>query len=175
MKLIHAHSPQAKGRVERLFHTFQDWIIKELRLAGISTLDDANRFLEAYLPQHNQRFAVLPAQTADLHRPCPAAQKLDRILCCKTTRVLRRDWTVAHNGHLYQIQTNVRATHVQWKNDWMGPCASRTAVGRSPIRSSPLVRCECRPQPRSTSLSARSRRHRIIPGANGGGPNENNM
>jgi hypothetical protein len=111
--LIHAHSPQAKGRVERLFHTFQDRVLKELRLAGVSTLDDANRFLTAYLPQYNQRFAVQPAQPADLHRPRPSAQELDRILCCKTTRVLRRDWTVAHNGHLYQVQTNVRTTHVQ--------------------------------------------------------------
>ncbi len=113
VKVIHAHSPQAKGRVERLFATFQDRLVKELRLAGVSTLEEANRFVEAYVPHYNQRFAVLPAQTVDLHRPRPSAQELDRILCCKTTRVLRRDWTVAHNGHLYQIQDPLRATHVQ--------------------------------------------------------------
>jgi len=113
VEVIHAHSPQAKGRVERLFATFQDRLIKELRLAGIATLEAANRFLEAYLPTYNQRFAVQPAQAADLHRPCPAGRELDRILCLKTTRVLRRDWTVAHNGHLYQIHDPLRATHVQ--------------------------------------------------------------
>ena len=112
VELIPAHSPQAKGRIERLFHPFQDRLIKEVRLAGIATLDDANRFLEAYLPLHNRRFAVPPAQATDLHRPKPAGGELNRILCIKTTRCLRRDWTVAHHGHLYQVRTNVRATHV---------------------------------------------------------------
>lgn len=111
-QLIHAQSPQAKGRVERLFHTLQDRLIKELRLAGIATLEQANAFLEAYLPQHNRRFAVRPAQTADLHRPLPRGTNLVRLLCVKTKRVLRRDWTVAHDGQLYQVQDPLRATHV---------------------------------------------------------------
>ena len=111
--VIHAHSPQAKGRVERLFRTFQDRLIKELRLVGVATLDVANRFVATYLPIYNRRFAVPPAQAADLHRPRPASRDLDRSLCLKTTRVLRRDWTVAHHGQLYQIRDNVRATHVQ--------------------------------------------------------------
>lgn len=111
VELIHAHSPQAKGRIERLFSTFQDRLIKELRLAGIATRSAANRFLDTYLPTYNQHFAVQPAQPADLHRPRLPRGHLDRILCIKTTRVLRRDWTVAHNGHLYQIHDNVRTTH----------------------------------------------------------------
>lgn len=112
VELIAAHSPQAKGRVERLFKTFQDRVIKELRLAEVSTLDAANAFLKSYLPIYNRRFAVPPAQAADLHRPRLARGELDRILCIKTKRVLRRDWTVAHNGYLYQVQTNMRATQV---------------------------------------------------------------
>lgn len=112
VELIPAHSPQAKGRVERLFQTFQDRVIKEMRLADVSTLEAANRFLEDYLPIYNQRFSVQPAQPADLHRPRPASRELDRSLCIKTTRGLRRDWTVAHHGQLYQVRTNVRATHV---------------------------------------------------------------
>ncbi len=56
---------------------------------------------------------IIPVQAADLHRPRPSAQALDRIVCLKTRRVLRRDWTVAHNGHLYQIHAPIRATHVQ--------------------------------------------------------------
>lgn len=110
--LIHAHSPQAKGRVERLFKTLQDRLVKDLRLAGIATIDTANRFLETWLPGYNRRFTVPPAEAADLHRPRPAARELDRILCLKTTRVVRRDCTVAHHGHLYQLETNVRATQV---------------------------------------------------------------
>jgi len=113
VEVIHAHSPQAKGRVERLFGTFQDRLIKEMRLAGIATMEAANGFLDAYLPTYNQRFSVQPAQAADLHRPSPLGRELDRILCLKTTRVVRRDWTVAHHGHLYQIHNNVRATHVR--------------------------------------------------------------
>jgi hypothetical protein len=112
VELIAAHSPQAKGRVERLFKTVQDRLVKELRLAGMATLEAANRFLEEWLPLYNRRFAVPPAQAADLHRPKPAGGALNRILCIKTTRCLRRDWTVAHHGHLYQVRTNVRAAHV---------------------------------------------------------------
>lgn len=113
VELIPAHSPQAKGRVERLFHTFQDRLVKEMRLAAVSTLDEANRFREGYLPGYNRRFAVPPAPAADLHRPSPPSRELARILCLKTTRVLRRDWTVAYQGHFYQIHDTIRATHVQ--------------------------------------------------------------
>jgi transposase len=112
VELIPAHSPQAKGRVERLFKTVQDRLVKELRLTGLATIEAANRFLEEWLPSYNRRFSVQPAQPADLHRPRPASRELDRSLCIKTTRGLRRDWTVAHHGQLYQVRTNVRATHV---------------------------------------------------------------
>src|SRR3970040_2210695 len=69
--VIHAHSPQAKGRIERLFGTFQDRVIKEMRLAGITTMEEGNRFLAGYLPIYTRRFAVNPAEAADLHRPIP--------------------------------------------------------------------------------------------------------
>jgi hypothetical protein len=110
--LIHAHSPQAKGRVERLFKTLQDRLVKDLRLAGIATIEAANGFLEMWLPRYNRRFAVQPAQAADLHRPSPTARELDRMLCLKAIRVVRRDWTVAHHGTLYQLESNVRAAQV---------------------------------------------------------------
>ena len=112
VELIPAHSPQAKGRVERLFKTFQDRVIKEMRLADVSTLDAANQFLTGYLPIYNQRFAVQPAQAADLHRPRPTHRELNRILCLKTTRCLRKDFTIAYQGELYQIHETVRAPHV---------------------------------------------------------------
>ena len=111
-ELIPAHSPQAKGRVERLFKTVQDRLVKELCLARITTIKAANQFVEAWLPICNRRFSVQPAQAADLHRPRLAGCDLDRILCLKTTRCLRKDFTIAHQGALYQIHDTVRAPHV---------------------------------------------------------------
>lgn len=112
VEMIHAHSPQAKGRIERLFKTFQDRLIKEMRLAGIATMEAANRFLSGYLPIYNRRFAVKPTDVGDLHRPIPRGLALNGVLCIKTERVLRNDFTVAHDRKRYQIQDNLRATRV---------------------------------------------------------------
>ena len=112
VELIPAHSPQAKGRVERLFKTFQDRVIKEMRLADVSTREAANQFLKGYLSIYNQRFTVQPTQVADLHRPRPTSRDLDRSLCIKTTRCLRKDFTIAHQGGLYQIHETIRAPRV---------------------------------------------------------------
>lgn len=112
VKVIHAHSPQAKGRVERLFRTFQDRVIKEMRLEGISTIDEGNKFLVKYLPAYNRKFRVKPRQEDNLHREIPEGIKLDSILCIKTKRVLRNDSTVAHNSKLYQIMDRTDAKKV---------------------------------------------------------------
>ncbi len=112
VQMIHAHSPQAKGRVERLFKTFQDRLVKEMRLAGISSIEAANRFLLGYLPIYNRRFSVRTVEGANLHRSSPGLRALDRILCIKTERALRRDFTVAHDRKLYQIEDNLRAHQV---------------------------------------------------------------
>ena len=112
VKVIHAHSPQAKGRIERLFRTFQDRVVKEMRLKGIKTVQEANSFLPAYLPIYNRRFAVRPKDEADLHRPVPKGLNLDPILCFKTERVLRNDFTIAYNSKLYQIEEKVKASKV---------------------------------------------------------------
>jgi len=151
VELIPAHSPQAKGRVERLFKTFQDRLIKEMRLAGITTLADANRFLEGYLPIYNQRFSVQPAQATDLHRPIPAGCDLDRRLCIKTTRCLRKDFTIAHHGRLYQIHDTLRATHVLVEDRVDGTMRlthhGRT-LGFHTIASRPMKAAEVNPVPR---------------------------
>jgi transposase len=110
--IIHAYSPQAKGRVERLFGTFQDRVIKEMRLAGIRNQDEGNAFLESYLPDYNRRFRVSPAQDTDLHRPFKDRRTLDRILSIRSMRVLRNDFTIAHNKRLYQIKDTIRAKKV---------------------------------------------------------------
>jgi len=112
VKVIHANSPQAKGRIERLFGTFQDRVIKEMRLDRIKSIDEANRFLETYLPAYNKRFRVPPANATDLHRPFSDKRSLDQILCIKDGRVLRNDHTIAYNGKLYQIEDEIKAEKV---------------------------------------------------------------
>ncbi len=112
VEVIHANSPQAKGRIERLFGTFQDRLVKEMRLRGIRTIEEANDFLEGYLPLYNRRFAVCPQGKEDLHRPVGKGVNLDGILCIKTERRLRNDFTVAHNHKLYQIEDRIRGTKV---------------------------------------------------------------
>lgn len=112
VEVIHAHSPQAKGRIERLFRTFQDRVVKEMRLRGIKTVEEANKFLAGYLPLYNRKFAVKPKDKADLHRDIPKGLDLNKILCIKTERALRNDFTVAHNKKLYQIEDNVKTGKV---------------------------------------------------------------
>ena len=112
VELIHATSPQAKGRVERLFRTLQDRLVKEMRLRGIGTIEEANAFLKQYLPVYNRRFSVVPRQRQDLHRPLAKGLNLDAVLCIKTERRLRNDFTVAHNKKLYQIEDRTRASKV---------------------------------------------------------------
>ena len=110
--VIHAHSPAAKGRIERLFQTLQDRLVKELRLAGASTLAEANQVLQLYLPLYNQRFRVQAAQPTDLHRRVPARLDLDTVLCLKTQRRLNADSTVQHKGHLYLVEDRLKARTV---------------------------------------------------------------
>jgi len=112
INVIHADSPQAKGRIERLFRTFQNRLIKEMRLKGIKSPEEGNRFLTQYLPVYARRFAVVPANHTDLHRPIPQDVDLGAVFCVKTIRVLRNDFTVAYNGRLYQITDNVNAEKV---------------------------------------------------------------
>ena len=112
VKVIHANSPQAKGRVERLFRTLQDRMIKEMRLMGISTIEEANKFLEGYLPIYNEKFSIMPKEEDNLHREIPKGTRLDNILCIKAERVLRNDFTIAYNNKLYQIKDGTRAKKV---------------------------------------------------------------
>lgn len=103
VKVIHANSPQAKGRVERLFRTFQDRVVKEMRLRAISSKKEANVFLRRYLALYNRRFQVGAAKKEDLHRPIGKDFDLKGILCMKTERFLRNDFTIIHNRRLYQV------------------------------------------------------------------------
>jgi transposase len=100
--LILAHSPQAKGRVERMNGTLQDRLVKALRLAGISDLAAANEYLrKTFLPAFNRRFKVPAASPADVHRPAP--RHLDEILSWQESRVVQKDWTLSHQNRWYQL------------------------------------------------------------------------
>jgi molybdenum-dependent DNA-binding transcriptional regulator ModE len=112
VEVIHAHSPAAKGRVERLFQTLQDRLVKELRLAKASTLAEANQVLHRYLPLYNQRFGVQAAQPTDLHRRVPTGLDLDTVLCLKTRRRLNADSTVQHEGQAYLVEDRIRGQAV---------------------------------------------------------------
>lgn len=107
--VICAHSPQAKGRVERGFKTHQDRLVKELRLAGISTMTKANRFLQdIYIPKHNARFAVEPANTSNAHRDLLKTHRLDEILSLRTQRTVFNDFTVRFHNQFFQLSRNQR-------------------------------------------------------------------
>jgi transposase/transposase-like protein len=112
VEVIHAHSAAAKGRIERLFQTLQDRLVKELRLAKASTLQQANQVLESYLPLYNQRFRVLAAEPTDLHRRVPAGLDLNTVLCLKTQRRLNADSTVQHEGRVYLVHDRIQAQKV---------------------------------------------------------------
>lgn len=101
---IGAHSPQAKGRVERSFQTAQDRLVKGLRVAGVKTLEQANAYLESeYLPQWEKQFTVVPACGDDAHRRLGAQHTLEAILCPIESRVIADDYTIRHEGNMYQI------------------------------------------------------------------------
>jgi hypothetical protein len=104
IELIRAHSPQAKGRVERSFGTAQDRWVKELRLAGARTLDEANAVLERVVPDHNRRFAKPARQSSDAHRNLDPSFNLAAILSIQEQRVVSNDYIIRFHNRLYQLQ-----------------------------------------------------------------------
>jgi transposase-like protein len=111
--VIHAHSPQAKGRVEKLFKTLQDRLIKELRLVGISTIKEANEFLEkVFLPEFNAKFMVTARGKANLHKKLNEQEKsrLDSIFSRQYGRVVRNDFTISHKKNCYQLEKSQPVT-----------------------------------------------------------------
>jgi hypothetical protein len=108
---IAAYSPQARGRSERAFATLQDRLVKELALAGITTLEAANRFIkEVYLPDHNGRFARPPEAPESAFVPATLAQVAD-ILCRQEERIVGNDNTVRYNGLCLQLPKSPARAH----------------------------------------------------------------
>jgi transposase len=103
IEVIAANSPQAKGRVERNHGVDQDRLVKELRLAGISTMSEGNRFLlDYYLPKMNEKFSRPAASDCDAHVPLGSVN-LDDILCMEFERIVSNDWIVRYDARLFQI------------------------------------------------------------------------
>lgn len=110
VELILAHSPQAKGRVERRNAVFQDRFVKALRLKGISDLEGANAFLEKeFLAEMNEKFNVPPRERSDLHCRVPRRMKLERVLSFQEERVVQNDWTIRWRNRWFQL------TEANWK------------------------------------------------------------
>jgi len=102
IEVIHAHSPQAKGRVERSHGTHQDRLVKEFRLAGVTTLEAANDYLKGYMEKHNRMFACQPAEETDAHRT-PKGFDLDSILCWHEPRKVQNDYTIQYQKRIFQL------------------------------------------------------------------------
>lgn len=143
---IPAHSPQAKGRVERSFQTAQDRLVKGLRLAGARTLEEANDYLQnEFLPWWNRTLAVKPRSASDAHRKLTAGHELEAILCHVETRQVANGHVVAYRGRTYRIDPRdvgqvVRGATVRVEQRWNGELAMR--AGKRYLRIEECVRPE---------------------------------
>ena len=111
-KLIFANSPQAKGRVERMNKTLQDRLVKELRLAGITTIAEANEFLEKYIPKFNAKFAVAPKRKSNLHKTMgkQIKEKLPQIFSIQNQRKVNNDYTIMFKTNFLQLDREQTTT-----------------------------------------------------------------
>jgi Integrase core domain. len=116
IKLICAHSPQAKGRVERANGTLQDRLIKEMRLRQIRTIEEANEYLPQFMEEYNAKFGKEARSSEDANRPMRENDDLERIFARKAIRKLSKSLSFQYGGNIYQIQPMTkhrqRATHV---------------------------------------------------------------
>jgi transposase len=144
---IAAHSPQAKGRIERTFQTAQDRLVKGLRRVGAKDLETANAYLEqVFIPLWNQRFRCEPQLAGDAHRKVPAGMNLDSVLSIRESRTVGPDYTVRWDGLIYrvereQIARGMRGARVQLERRLDG---SRWMHWQKRIVA--LERCETRPR-----------------------------
>lgn len=125
IELIIAHSPEAKGRVERLFGTLQDRLVKEMRLTKVNTPKEGNTFLEAYIPKFNDKFAVIPAKQGNVHRALSATDQkdLNRIFSIQSERRVNNDFTIQFKNKWYQLlelqPTTIRPKEAILVEEWL--------------------------------------------------------
>ncbi len=106
IELICAHSPQAKGRVERANGTLQDRLIKELRERKICSMEEGNKFLDEYTEMHNKKFSTEPASQEDAHQSILPSHNLEKLFMLKEERVLSKDLSIHYKNEIYQIDSN---------------------------------------------------------------------
>lgn len=116
IELICAHSPQAKGRVERANGVLQDRLIKEMRLKKISTMEEANAFLPEFIEEYNRMFKKEPKNGEDAHRSLRAEDDLERLFAHRVVRKLSKSLSFQYEGTIYQLRptspNRFRSTHV---------------------------------------------------------------
>ena len=110
--MVYAYSPQAKGRIERLWETLQYRLALELRLAGIKSLGEANAFLPGFIKQFNARFAVVPREPQSAYRPLEERINIDYILCRKEIRKASPGSTFSFGGQTYQLSKNNKVVSI---------------------------------------------------------------
>ena len=148
-----AHSPQAKGRIERSFQTAQDRLVKGLRVAGAATLEEANAYLETkFLPWWNKMLQCVPASPEDAHRPVGKEHDLASSLSHVENRRVASDYTIRYEGGLYQIdraavRAGLRGGTVRVEKRLDGTLAVR-------FRESWLKVIQCEPRPKTTAVAA---------------------
>ena len=151
---ISAHSPQAKGRVERSFQTAQDRLVKGLRVAGARTLEEANRYLETeYLPEWESKFTVTAACADDAHRPLGKQHNLAAILSEVEQRVITNDYTFRHDAKVFQIlrgdvKPRMRGASLRVEVRRNGEVAARFEDRYVELK-------ECQPAPKTSTTAVR--------------------
>jgi len=161
IELIYANSPQAKGRVERVFATLQDRLTKELRLAKASGCKEANVLLERYLYGFNTKFQVPAKRKGDLHMPLDNRIKLDDILSVQTQRPLRNDRTVLHDNRWYQVLNRTSAQDIVVYNYLNGRMAIK--YGANQLDYKPIAGPVVRLVPEKPRILKTGIRKRYIP------------
>lgn len=162
--LIHANSPQAKGRVERVNATLQDRLVKELRLKGISDMAAANAYLPEYIEKHNARFAVAPALPVDAHRKLGLDEpSLDLILCQRYDRKISKNLEVHYKNKIYQIQSTTQSYTMRGGNvEVRDKQGSITLIYKNKVLSYKVFHKEQRILPVATSKQVNSRVEQAI-------------
>jgi transposase len=156
IRSIYALSPQAKGRVERLWGTLQDRLVSELRLAGAATLPEAEQVLQAWLPAFNARFCVPAAAPGSAYRPLPPGVVPEQVCCFKYARVVAADNTVRLGEHRLQLlpdpqRASYARTEVTLHERLDGSlavyCQDRCVATRPAPPEAPVLRARKLPRP----------------------------
>ncbi len=155
---IAAHSPQAKGRVERNFGTAQDRLVKGMRVAGVNTIEQANQYLEQdYLVWWERELTVEPAHPDDAHRPLDKSHNLAASLSHVETRQVRPDYTLRWDGKLYQIERQAVVSGLRRANVRVEQRLDGSLAVRYGERYLPVKECAVADQPKARRRRSRPR------------------